>query len=127
MPYNLIYSHASTTSVAVDCPTPISAEVLVIKPKCLVVGKDWIRFGWIAPIVDSNIGPIQGKGEPLIFGQQQLKIIAPSLPYRFRLIPRNYVRLWEVEVYEVTGYDTPELPIVQCIDSIQPTFDGGYQ
>jgi hypothetical protein len=25
------------------------------------------------------------------------------------------------------GYDDPELPLVQCIESIQPSFEGGYQ
>jgi hypothetical protein len=37
------------------------------------------------------------------------------------------VRLWEIKVYEVTGYDTPEIPIVQCIDSIQPSFEDEYE
>lgn len=70
---------------------------------------------------------IWNNAAPLIldFRNQPPPIDGAILAIRYWQAPQHP---WIVEIDTPDGgYDKPEIPIVQCIDNIQPTFDGGYQ
>jgi hypothetical protein len=95
--------------------------------------KKWSR-GYVARVLDVDGVPsfwgyrkIWDYSDPLIldFRNQPPPIYGAILAVRYAQTPQFP---WQMVIESPEGgYDDPELPLVQCIDSVLPSFDGGYQ
>lgn len=128
MSYSALTATSGITSFPVMLSIPLTVPKLVIDLDNLVPNKShWIRAGAIRATIITNIGPVSGKTQYLNFGTTELTLDVPDYPYFLSFAPRDYITRWALTVYTRDGYDQPEIPIVQCIDSINPTFDEGYE
>jgi hypothetical protein len=103
--YNLIFSHGGTTNQPVLFPNVMTVPILAIDAKILVPGKDkWVRVGWIEPVVFAQVGsatkPVSGQPQAVIEGVHEFHLVAPDLPYQLRFIPREWMYVWSIDVYE---------------------------
>jgi hypothetical protein len=103
--YNLLFSHTATNALPVLFPTELSVPTLAIDARILVPGKDkWVRVGWIEPVVMAQAGsatkPVSGQPHRLVRGFHEMHIMTPDLPFQLRVMPRDYITTWAIDVYE---------------------------
>ena len=102
--YTLIFSQGGTTSLPVLTTHFLTVPVIAIEAKILVEGKDWVRVGWVEPVVVATIGNgtklISGQPERVTRGFHEFRLNPPELPYQLLFMPREWVTAWELNVYE---------------------------
>jgi hypothetical protein len=110
--YNLLFSHGAATSFPVLLPNLIYNPILAIDAKILVDGKEWIRVGWIEPVVLASVGSgtkmVSGQPHRVVKGLHEFQLVPPDLPYQIRVMPKHYVTAWSIDVYEKIVIPTAE-------------------
>lgn len=90
----------------------------------LPAAKDWYKAGYLIQTyagarVSSEVIPLN---QTKIFELSQLP---ESYSLKFSAVPWLFGNL-RLEIWEDASYETQDLPIVQCVDSVLPNY-GGYQ
>jgi hypothetical protein len=112
--YNLLFSHGATTSAPVLFPNLLYNPVLAFDAKILLErGKDWIRVGWVEPVVLASLGAsgtklVSGTPHRIVKGFHEVQLMPPDLPFQLKFMPKRYVLAWSIDVYEKIVIPTAE-------------------
>jgi hypothetical protein len=90
----------------------------------LPAAKDWYRAGYLTQSYEgarltSKVIPLN---QTTIF---ELSPLSESYTLIFSAVPYLFGDL-RLEIWEDASYQSQDLPLVQCVDSVQPSY-GGYQ
>lgn len=101
MPYQYTTSLSGISSFPALLSIEMRSPVLVAIVRNLVIPrKDWIRAGTIQAISQTEIGPVAGKPQYLIFNKKiEIALEIPAYPYQVQFSPKHWVTQWEIEIY----------------------------